>query len=215
MNFDKKAANYSENAVLQAEIAKTLVQTITHCTGKILDIGCGTGFVARYLREIHKVDSCNIWQVDKSHEMCKIAGLQSANTVLADMHSLPFEDASFEILTSSMCMQWGDVARVILEAKRVLKPHGTFYFAVPVEGSFANLSPEIQACMLKFPRVEIPGNIIEYPIYIDNLAQFFRSFNAIGTNSGMQVSAGLLRNLIKNFHPIQTSWKILYVRLNK
>ncbi len=96
---------------------------------RILDIGCGAGFLTNSLvQEGYKVTG-----LDTSVESMNIAreydGLKKVDYVAGDAYKLPFPESSFEVVT---CMDFlehvEDPERVIREASRVLSPRGIFVF---------------------------------------------------------------------------------------
>jgi ubiquinone/menaquinone biosynthesis C-methylase UbiE len=90
---------------------------------RILDVGCGTGsHIARY-----RARGFDVAGIDGSEEM-----LQRARTLnpdvdlrLSDVDSLPFDDASFDIV---LCVEvhryLPDASKAVAEMARVLKPGG-------------------------------------------------------------------------------------------
>lgn len=95
-------------------------------TGRLLDLGCGAGFVIDLLRdefeEIHGIDATRAMldQVDTS----------SGNVTLHEgvVEQLPFEDAGFDLVTAySVFHHLEDHRPVLAEARRVLKPGGVLY----------------------------------------------------------------------------------------
>jgi SAM-dependent methyltransferase len=62
---------------------------------------------------------------------------KGVDIVLKDPYSLPFDDASVDIVLSSSCFEHSEMFwLVFLEILRVLKPHGLFYLNAPSAGSF-------------------------------------------------------------------------------
>jgi len=93
---------------------------------RILDLGCGTGIVARLLRD-RLGGGARITGVDASTDM--IAMAKSITPALewreASALKLPFDDASFEIVVSQQMLQFvPELASALCEIRRVLVPGG-------------------------------------------------------------------------------------------
>jgi SAM-dependent methyltransferase len=93
---------------------------------RILDLGCGTGIVARKLRE-RLGGAARITGLDASAEM--IAKAQSLAPDLTwregNAMKLPFADASFELVVCQQALQFvPDRAAALREIRRVLVPGG-------------------------------------------------------------------------------------------
>ena len=100
---------------------------------KVLDIGCGTGRVCRFLSREKTVDYTGI---DISDEQLKLAARDcpQGEFVNASMLDLPFEAASFDavFMIASLHHLLSEEEHVLAlrEAARVLKPEGTLYVTV-------------------------------------------------------------------------------------
>ena len=58
---------------------------------------------------------------------------------------LPFPDDTFDLVMSSMSLQWtNDLPRLLREVERILRPDGCFLFAFPG----GNTLPELRSCMV-------------------------------------------------------------------
>ncbi len=140
-NFDKAAESYSEYAVLQKEIASRLVERFDYITMEpqaILDIGAGTGFLC--LELANKYPQANMIALDISEKMLlqltknanKSLSLDSNKifqTICADAEQLPFKSQQFDLVISSLALQWcNDLNSVFEQVKRILKPGGLFMF---------------------------------------------------------------------------------------
>jgi 2-polyprenyl-6-hydroxyphenyl methylase / 3-demethylubiquinone-9 3-methyltransferase len=96
---------------------------------KVLDIGCGAGFLTNSLSALgHKVMG-----VDLSPGSLHVAHTHDATSKVryqvADAYRLPFQNATFEIVTSMDFLEHVDNPQaVVAEASRVLKPGGLFFF---------------------------------------------------------------------------------------
>ena len=112
-SFERAAATYDQAAVVQRQVCDRLLdefassnRPFTH----ILDAGCGTGYGARLLRA--RWPSVHITGVDFAPSMLGIANCDTDACFAADIESLPFGDASFDLWWSSLTIQWCDTDRV-------------------------------------------------------------------------------------------------------
>lgn len=111
----------------QAKVSGILSGLASRCGGgKLLDMGCGTGFVIKlalpYFQEIHGVDvtEAMLKQVD-----CSSGKVHVHN---APAEKLPFADCSFDMVSAySFIHHVEDHRKVLREAARVLHPGGICY----------------------------------------------------------------------------------------
>lgn len=137
--FSKAAKDYDTHAFFQKEVADELIIRLPHLTPHIshltiLDIGCGTGFLAHGLAKTFP--KANIFGCDISHAMINVARGkgQGANDkkiyfITGDCGILPCKSKTFDIITSSLTYQWlPNLGKAFSEAHRILKPEGMFIF---------------------------------------------------------------------------------------
>jgi SAM-dependent methyltransferase len=88
---------------------------------RVLDVGCGTGQLARALadREVARV-----WGVDASPQMAEVARRNGVNIKVATAERLPFKDGWFERVVSRMAVHLFDRPRAFAELRRVLAADG-------------------------------------------------------------------------------------------
>ncbi len=96
---------------------------------KILDIGCGGGFLSNALA----AEGFAVTGIDNSKESLKVAQqydlTKSVRYQEADAYHIPFPDASFEVITAMDFLEHvEDPELVIKEVQRLLKPNGIFIF---------------------------------------------------------------------------------------
>lgn len=96
----------------------------------ILDIGCGTGKLLERLSV--RFPGATLTGVDASDGMIKRAAVRLPNAVVrhATAENLPFEDESFDLVTSTISFHhWSDQAKGLREVSRVLRASGRFILA--------------------------------------------------------------------------------------
>jgi ubiquinone/menaquinone biosynthesis C-methylase UbiE len=100
-----------------------------HNVNRVLDIGCGVGYVARYLSDRYEME---VVGVDVDPEQIEFAKEYSKENEglhfqVADATQLPFEDNQFDMVLSFMVIHHiGDWRGVLDEVDRVLKPEGVY-----------------------------------------------------------------------------------------
>jgi ubiquinone/menaquinone biosynthesis C-methylase UbiE len=99
----------------------------------VLDLGCGSGYAARALREAGGAGRA--YGLDGSPEMVRNARSYTddpgVGVLLGDFHHLPFPDDALDHCFSMEAFYYAaDPARVLEELHRVLRPGGTFHCAV-------------------------------------------------------------------------------------
>jgi len=135
--FDRAAENYDKFAVLQNEVCHRLLEkldVVKIAPKMILDAGAGTGSAISPLFARYK--KAQVVALDLSENMLNRSArhgsfFRSPHLVCADVERLPFADNVFDLVFSSLSMQWcNDLNAAFLEAKRVLKPGGLFVFTI-------------------------------------------------------------------------------------
>ncbi len=150
-SFSHAAKNYDRFARLQQDVVKSLCQLLIQPKGedcsngvsqtqhkRLLDLGCGTADVYQHLSEYIDYTGLDISSGMLAQAEQKYPG--QLNLVLGDAEALPFPDCHFDIISSSLAVQWCDLNKVLKEAYRVLKPGGQCVFSTLLEGTLAELN---------------------------------------------------------------------------
>lgn len=138
--FDAKAATWSAKYEEGGRLAGRLAQLATAAQEQatpgcsVLDLGCGTGDLARHLATAgFQVTGCDI-----SAEMLGRAEqsdpAMSVEWVMLDPHwiSLPFRPASFHVIIASSVLEYvDDPVAVLRECFQLLKSGGTLHCTIP------------------------------------------------------------------------------------
>ncbi|ETI61537.1 malonyl-ACP O-methyltransferase BioC [Marinomonas profundimaris] len=143
--FDRASHSYDAYAgfqkiVLERLLAKLPVET----ADTVLDLGTGTGQALGYLSG--RLTPKNCVALDLSQQMLAVASdrfssLQNTHYVCADAEQLPFQVASFDLIFSSLAIQWClSPERLFDQLYHVLKPGGCVVFSTLLEGSMPEIS---------------------------------------------------------------------------
>lgn len=132
-SFNRAASSYDQFANFQLNIATNLCKLIKD-NKTILDIGSGTGYIA-------KLTNCRAIQVDLAFNMCQVSQTQSSSVVNANMEQLPFLDSCVDTVTSSLSLHWAcNIRKSIQEAHRVLQNNGRIFISIPIQNTFCELN---------------------------------------------------------------------------
>jgi ubiquinone/menaquinone biosynthesis C-methylase UbiE len=99
-------------------------------TGRVLDLGAGTGANFRCLRTASEVVAAepDPYMLERARKRARQMGLEVA-FFPSPAEALPFADHSFDtVVTTLVLCTVTDPGRALAEARRVLKPGGTFRF---------------------------------------------------------------------------------------
>ncbi len=136
LRFSRACGSYEEWATPQRHSAQKL-RALERIEGRVLDLGCGTGFLSEGLEKVVGVDI--------AMGMARVYKERFGVAVLGDAQALPFKDKSFDCVISNFALHWTDLSKSIPETIRVCR--GLFLCAMPVRGSL----PEFG---FPFPKVE-------------------------------------------------------------
>lgn len=146
-DFSAASSEYDRFATLQYQVALELCQRVLadyqqQEVTTILDLGCGTGYIAALCEKVGI--KAKVLQIDLSFNMCMLAG---ENAINADMELLPFKEKCFDVVLSSMALQWAEFPeKVFSEVARVLKPGGAWHIAIPGKNTLRELRDVYESC---------------------------------------------------------------------
>jgi malonyl-CoA O-methyltransferase len=134
--FDRASTSYDAAAALQARVRNELIDRLDALKAppvSILDLGAGTGHASRALKR--RFPGSIVIAFDIAPGMLELAKHQSRwlrrfERVRGDAYALPFRDGSFDLVFSSLMLQWcDDLDAVFAEIARVLRPGGALVFS--------------------------------------------------------------------------------------
>lgn len=145
LHFSDKAYSYDKNAVLQKNMASSLVSISGLEKDKnpvhILDVGCGTGFMIKLLSELFP-NACFTLN-DISEEMINICREKfynhNAKFICADVEEASFSE-DYNIIVSNAAFQWFNyLPETMSRLAKTLKSEGLLLFSTFGEHTFREL----------------------------------------------------------------------------
>ncbi len=150
---------------------------------QVLDVCAGTNAMGIAL--LKREPTLEITAIDRSTDMQNV-GKQRAerlgfyiDSIIADVHTLPFPDNHFDVVTLQFASRYLKIAQVFAEVHRVLKPGGFFYhcdmlrprskIVEKIFNGFIRLS--LTSTGFLFRSNPVTKNLIQY--FIDSLGIFY------------------------------------------
>ncbi len=212
-NFGKAAKTYDSAARLQKRVAARARMLLPAgiMPDYVLDLGCGTGYETAFLNA--RYPDASIIGLDLSMGMIDFANSchsQGHQWCAGDMENLPFASDSFDLIYSSLAIQWCDSERVLDEIHRVLKPGGSFVFSSLGAGTMEELHTAWQQVdrgehTNRFSSYSEQKRVVEQSalqvnsfcrqaetLHYPSLKTLFRELKALGVNTVNSASKGLM-----------------------
>ncbi|NOH34539.1 malonyl-ACP O-methyltransferase BioC [Vibrio chagasii] len=140
--FGKAATTYDKHAEFQRDVGHRLLDKLpSDLSGlKVLDLGCGTGYFSEQLLSRGAEVVCadlSLGMLEKAKQRC---GSAVSLYQQADAEQLPFANGCFDIVFSSLALQWcDDLSSPLKEMKRVTAANGQVIFSTLLDGSLFEL----------------------------------------------------------------------------
>lgn len=229
--FGEKVASYNRHAVLQRKSAKKLCCFLPETAPtKILEIGCGTGFLTEELQK--RYPHAEIIGIDISKEMVfscrqKFTGYQNLSFDVADGENFK-SNQKFDFIVSNLAVQWFDNPIIGLRNLSChLNKGGELYFSTIGKNSFQEWKKTLASLNYSSGIIDSPdyegifeeeNEIIPYK----NALDFLQNFKKIGAHQPKEnykpLSRQELLKACKAFdtaHQGNITWHLLYGRLKR
>ena len=214
-NFSRAASTYDQAARLQRRVANRLMTALPkhHLVNTVLDLGSGTGTPSYELAQ--RYPDAMVTGMDLAMGMLQFARQQSCdqtslNWCSGDIEALPFKSDCFDLVFSSLAIQWCHLEQVLQEVSRVLKPGGQFVFSTLANGSLRELDAAWMGVaqsnrVNQFDSVERQHRTVmegaletltfshqAETLYYPNLISLLKELKALGVNTVLAGHQGLM-----------------------
>lgn len=229
--FGRQAGDYEANAPMQRRVAATLARLLPPLDApRVLEIGCGTGFLTRHLLAAYPEGDFTITDLAPAMLAACAGNIgRRGNIRYRSMDGEhPALDGAFDLIATSMTLQWFEEPLASLERLRAcLAPGGQLLYAA----IGPNLFPEWRAALAD---LGLPCGLIDMPPLPGLLAEeaeaahfadgmaFLASLRAMGASEPRpgyrQLTPGELRRALAAWQQQSggtASWHIVYGRLGR
>ncbi|HET7815820.1 MAG TPA: class I SAM-dependent methyltransferase [Candidatus Baltobacteraceae bacterium] len=127
----------------QQKVRRTLEELAKRARGgRLLDVGCGTGFIIRLAHDLFEsIDGIDITPA----MLARVGSWNNVTLHTGAAENMPFADASFDMASSYAFMHHvEDHKRVLKEVARVLRPGGLFYVDLEPNKLFWNAMVDLE-----------------------------------------------------------------------
>ncbi len=229
--FARAARTYEHHAELQADVAAKLAELLPALERpRVLEVGCGTGFLTRHLLERYPHGDFLI--TDLAPEMVERCSAQhesrnGRSILFATMDGeAPDCVGKFDLVALSMTAQWfADPLSGLQGLTRLLKPGGCVLYAAPGPGCLPEWRAALENSGLPYGGVdmpELPHIVSEEDRTVDygSGIAFLRTLKAIGATTPrpgyVPLPPGHLRAALQRLerdHGARISWRIAYGKI--
>jgi SAM-dependent methyltransferase len=138
-------------------------------SAKILDVGCGTGTMLGHLERYGEV--VGVDADEEAIRFCHERGVENAR--LLEIDRLPFDDASFDLVTAFDVLEHiRDDAQTLEEIRRVLRPGGMLLAAVPAHPWLWGAQDEISHHERRYTKAQLRDRIDDADLDLQQLSYF-------------------------------------------
>lgn len=211
--FDRAASRYEALAHLQQQSGERLAQAVMRQTmlqktrpERILDLGCGTGWLLRHLQQQWPADPLpSLFALDLSEGMLQTVGAEGGPLrICADAQSLPFANACIDLMVSNFALHWcDDPAHVLAEMHRVSTADGRAFCVIPVAGSLGARGEQAgqgaslrdlqdwQQAVADSPWQLLSSDVEQWVEHHDTPAAWLHTLRALGVTARRAAASGL------------------------
>lgn len=219
--FSQHANEYNNYNIIQQIAAKALVRDIKSTPKNILEIGCGSGQVHKYINWKYE----NYTAIDFSPSMCELHPRDEKTKVFCyDFDSKDFEDflcdKHYDIVISSSALQWsndlskllGQISKATESMVTVLFTSNTFSSIQKITGKNSPiLSQEaIKNSFNKYFKCEF--EVHNYNLEFSNKKELFDYIKKSGVSGNSNLDFKEAKNLYKKYDLNYLEFEVIFIK---
>ncbi len=224
--FSKNAKNYEEYNIIQKKVAKKTLSLIDKSCKSILDLGCGSGGIYRYIDwELDKfvgVDSSkNMCSLHPKSDNVEIINMDYEKSILYDE---VLKDRKFDIVCSSSSLQWcKNLPKTVQNFSKLSDRCAASIFCDKTFKTIYQISG-LDTFLPKYEEVvEIFSNYYDiefqrefYKLYFEDNISKFRYIKKSGVSGGVKrLSYKETKRLIDEYPLEYLEFEVLYIKGDK
>ena len=223
--FSRFAHSYNSYNIIQDEVAKTLISLLAKSTyDKVIDIGCGSGAVYKYLLQ-KNVRVSEFIAIDSSTQMLEVHPEHpSVTKICADFNAedgFLFMSDENSLIISASALQWSK--DLDFTFSNLAKKSPQAYFAIFTANTFKTIhtisgakSPiysieQLQQNIQKYYKANF--QIRQYKLHFLSAREMFRYIKKSGVSGGeKQLSYKAIKSLMNTYPLDYLEFEVLFVR---
>lgn len=184
--FDRGSDHYDELAVVQPQVANTLLQKVipqVAAASTITDLGCGTGHLLSQCSQLNP--SASLIGVDISPKMLlKASQNVNAQWLNNNLENTQISPSSQDMVLSTSAMQWGQPELAFAEASRIMRGAGMLAVSSFLRGTLATwrgiwgLESDVMLSLADFVSAANAAGLNVLEASTDRIVQVCHSFDA-------------------------------------
>lgn len=170
-NFSRDPAAYHRQARVQRRVATALARRLAADSigrplpGRILELGCGTGFLSRHLAMLWPAADLTVTDISPAmlafcQDRLRPAARRRPGAVrfaLCDA-TRPLPGGPYDLIAASLMAQWiPDLAALLRQWRARLRPGGGIALSTLTSKTFAEIRERFAAADVPFPSPAMPG----------------------------------------------------------
>lgn len=219
--FSKYAKEYNSHNIIQQIIAKSLVRELKFEPKRILELGCGSGQVIKYIDwefDYYKA-------IDASLSMCELhPKRENIDVKCFDFDTMEFieeiQNDKFDIVLSSSALQWskdlskiiGSLSKVTNQINAVLFTSNTFKTIQIITDTISPILSEnsIKEAFSKYFKCEF--ETIMYKLEFENKKDLFDYIKKSGVSAQKTLSFSDSKKLYKEYNLNYLEFEVIFVK---